>query len=623
MFLFPFKDIKENSKVVIYAYGVVGKIYVEQILKTGYCEIAAVVDKKYADNINTDIVMIGIDRLKEVTFDKIIIALKKDGERKAVKKQLISMGIENDKIYSEDPIGYSSVCHYKLDENLESLSDIVYDISTNWDMDIRYCEPVISDIKRYNESIDMMARFKRYIREEKNPERNVIIFRLLYEAGVFDKELMQLYMENILGLTDINNMYHHFLGSTNDIFYYPEYLYSDFYIDRRKIVDKLCKGYKLKVNRKNQRKDKLRVAFIFGMLLNPDIGREAVIVEYANQLCSADCEVGIFLDNAIARVFGNKDAAGFNSRSYEKAHKNAFDSRVEIHYNDELTIKQKLQYPLDLISEYNPDVIIDFTDESSVLTGVLYGKYPIMCVGIRGSSSSTYSDSFFTRCKETAILQDKEYRSVDEHKFIGEWLDIPPIPENIELMNRKENNLSEDDFVLVTVGMRLDVDIDNNFIDHMYVLMEKYDKIKWITVSYNSSEYLLEKCDEAIKRGQMIPWGYEKNLAGFYNLCDLYVNPNRKGGGISIRHAMEMGVPVLMNKFISDGLMSIGVENAVGDNYDELFDYIEKLYNNRELYEERKRMTKEFIDKNHEKTTSQKIISALEKTIDLFEKSGF
>ena len=136
-------------------------------IKTGYCEIAAVVDKKYADNINTDIVMIGIDRLKEVTFDKIIIALKKDGERKAVKKQLISMGIENDKIYSEDPIGYSSVCHYKLDENLESLSDIVYDISTNWDMDIRYCEPVISDIKRYNESIDMMARFKRYIREEK------------------------------------------------------------------------------------------------------------------------------------------------------------------------------------------------------------------------------------------------------------------------------------------------------------------------------------------------------------------------------------------------------------------------------------------------------------------------
>lgn len=241
-----------------------------------------------------------------------------------------------------------------------------------------------------------------------------------------------------------------------------------------------------------------------------------------------------------------------------------------------------------------------------------------MCVAIRGFASSTFFDSFFTSNLQMCISQNNIYNAVTTSKIISEYLCTPSI-EYSQPMLRSDHNIYSEDFVIVTVGARLQFDLDNDFVNHIKVLLEKNPGIRWILVGEPIGEYLLNECNELIDKKQLILWGFEKNLLGFYSMCNLYVNPNRKGGGISIRLAQEMGIPVLMNNFISDGLASVYSENIVEGNYDDLFYHIELLYNNNDMYISKKRQLQCFVNQSHEISTNKKIAGSVEKTISMFE----
>src|SRR5690606_22693670 len=71
---------------------------------------------------------------------------------------------------------------------------------------------------------------------------------------------------------------------------------------------------------------------------------------------------------------------------------------------------------------------------------------------------------------------------------------------------------------------------------------------------------------------------YEKDLMALYDICDIYINPRRHGGGISIAMAMDRGLPVVIFSNPSDGLNYVGEENGVGYDYSSYLNEIDKLY---------------------------------------------
>ena len=88
-FIFPFSDVEHNSNIILYGYGNVGHIYEEQIARTNYCKIRAIVDanyKDYADNIISPNDMFPLNN-----DDKIVVSSIKYADD--IKRCLISKGV--------------------------------------------------------------------------------------------------------------------------------------------------------------------------------------------------------------------------------------------------------------------------------------------------------------------------------------------------------------------------------------------------------------------------------------------------------------------------------------------------------------------------------------------------
>lgn len=109
-FLFPFDKIKRGSNIVLYAAGGVGKAYYQQIKITGYCNVLLWVDKDYATYQKEGMPVYPPERIKNVPYDYILIAINNEKIAGSVKEYLIKMGEPEFKIIWADPNKYAEGC---------------------------------------------------------------------------------------------------------------------------------------------------------------------------------------------------------------------------------------------------------------------------------------------------------------------------------------------------------------------------------------------------------------------------------------------------------------------------------------------------------------------------------
>lgn len=93
---------------------------------------------------------------------------------------------------------------------------------------------------------------------------------------------------------------------------------------------------------------------------------------------------------------------------------------------------------------------------------------------------------------------------------------------------------------------------------------------------------------DMIRTGKIICHGYEECLTSLYEICDVYLNPMRAGGGWSVAWAIMKGVLVATTKGINPGNAWIGEKKAIEGNYQDLLEYIDKLDKDRNFYKEEK-----------------------------------
>jgi glycosyltransferase involved in cell wall biosynthesis len=87
-YLFPFGEVRQGSRIILYAAGNVGKKYYRQIQKTKYCNIVAWVDKSIRLAENTDIK--SPDEIDLDDCDYLVIAVDKESLAKEIKEKLIT-----------------------------------------------------------------------------------------------------------------------------------------------------------------------------------------------------------------------------------------------------------------------------------------------------------------------------------------------------------------------------------------------------------------------------------------------------------------------------------------------------------------------------------------------------
>ncbi len=156
--------------------------------------------------------------------------------------------------------------------------------------------------------------------------------------------------------------------------------------------------------------------------------------------------------------------------------------------------------------------------------------------------------------------------------------------------NREMFQLSENDFVLGIIGNRLDIEIDEEFLQVINMILEKINVHFLIIGDLNK-----EKIQSRVKKQENLHFSeFLEDAYKAINLCQLYCNPNRSGGGRSSFEALANEVPVITLKF-GDVYYTCGEDFAV-NNYKEYVEMIEKYYNEDTFRKQMQRKAKERAD---------------------------
>jgi glycosyltransferase involved in cell wall biosynthesis len=108
-------------------------------------------------------------------------------------------------------------------------------------------------------------------------------------------------------------------------------------------------------------------------------------------------------------------------------------------------------------------------------------------------------------------------------------------------VTRVELGLDEAAVVWVSAGFRLEHEIRNPWAERMLQLMEIHPQVVWLLVG---GEGKLPKALAQAPPGRVRVLATRNDLPGILRIGDIYVNPPRMGGGISVAEAMAEGMPV-------------------------------------------------------------------------------
>ncbi len=152
---------------------------------------------------------------------------------------------------------------------------------------------------------------------------------------------------------------------------------------------------------------------------------------------------------------------------------------------------------------------------------------------------ATSSASFLLRLarsenhlQETFALNNGQKIIDLNYRIIGSNEDV--------LLSRSEIGASEDVFLIVVMGNRLDTEINEEFIDVMMQIVQRNEQVRFMLIGDHSIDFTKYGLDSCV-----ISLGYRKDYMAILKVADMFLNPKRAGGGTGGQNAVLLGVPVI------------------------------------------------------------------------------
>lgn len=144
---------------------------------------------------------------------------------------------------------------------------------------------------------------------------------------------------------------------------------------------------------------------------------------------------------------------------------------------------------------------------------------------------------------------------------------------------RRQYQIPEDKFVLVIVGIRLDFEINSKFCN----MLEKVCKNGCFVVfaGVYDTYHKIEESNPLLAQNSTFI-GYCNDMLALMEICDLYVNPKRFGGGFSVIEAYTKGVPGVYLK--TGDVYTAGGEDFSVNDFDEMEQTILRYKGDRNFY---------------------------------------
>ncbi len=639
MFRFPFEKVKQGSSIIIYGFGDVGREYWRQSQKDDYCTCLGFADRNYEQYTQYAIPVINpLQITSNLNFDYIVIALKGENNAEDAKKILLNNRIPDEKIiYHLEKI---PTCEtgmvQKILSNRGAVYQVLEDFEKNGCADREYFTPLIEELKETSEKECFVNIIYTLLSTEKLSKKEGIIFATIFrEAEVLSTSYIKCLMQRMTDISEEERdaVFCFFHEVERWSVFYPTWVYDDYYTDRKKLMQQLCKSYNIQGKEKFalKRQNIKRVLIIAALYQNSDTkgAVSVVICQMANTLCDNGYEVGIVTSDtfnswdvqyAITPVHYSKTM----SFECDEINRRVTKDKVDIFYRYETTVKERLVGCIKDVITFNPDVILDLGDTQLILAPILNEIFPVLFYPMRDRAKGTFFTKTIAGNKKRTMAFNQRFNYLEENQII----EIPFAgvkdeffcKESVTQYVKSQFNINENAFVVVTVGARLKQEVTEELLDAMKGLLERHSKIIWMLVG-NMPDIDAKKYGYLLENNRIILRGYEPELGALYKISDVFLNPKREGGGLSAGIAMGNGIPVVTVKDLGSAAVLVTEQYAVDGGYPELMQYIEALYLDKELYKETSDAMRIKIREMCSTKSTQKIICGIQACYDAFIES--
>jgi len=244
---------------------------------------------------------------------------------------------------------------------------------------------------------------------------------------------------------------------------------------------------------------------------------------------------------------------------------------------------EEIKHMLEIIKSKKPEFIIS-VGGGNIVSDVCANKIKVGVV--------TTTDDFPLCSNDAIYFMHRDLNDFDnkliENNFIKKGNIIRggvacSTPKVTTLVSRNCWGFSREDFVIAIIGNRLNTEVTAGFIEVLQSISMINNRVKFLFVGkfdrYRNVISSTSLCDKSFY------CGYVANIIDYIGSCDLFLNPERTGGGLSAIYASSLGIPIVSLPVGDVGRLVQDYTNY--KNWDDIKIDIEKLIKD-ELYYQRR-----------------------------------
>ena len=317
-----------------------------------------------------------------------------------------------------------------------------------------------------------------------------------------------------------------------------------------------------------------KIALVTPYISNVNHPPTVLALHHARILTESGFQVGMFSSQEL-RVQHMADYLGSNGQLFTPPPqldtlRPLIPGGVNLTICDErFSLMRRYQDLLTSVNAFDPDLVL-FVGFNSPLMTPLHAARPTLGLCIHAVQPMAPVDVWLTS------------KPSETNHLGAAWGDaLPPAwgfyhPYRIQLkptgkdLTRSQLALPADGVVLVTVGARLQTEISGPWAIGMLEFLKQHPAITWLLVGGDGS---VPSALQEAAAGQIKTLTHQDDLRSVIRCTDIYVNPQRLGGGFSIAEAMAEGLAVVALSD-SDGGDKLGDAAVVSHD-----DFFAKLHN--------------------------------------------
>lgn len=236
---------------------------------------------------------------------------------------------------------------------------------------------------------------------------------------------------------------------------------------------------------------------------------------------------------------------------------------------------------LQTIRNIKPGLVIAIGG-SGILANLIDTIIPVLTVGLTPSAleATMTTCQTLSRSLPPEDLELLHKLEIDNTSVIQSIFTSSLMPQ-VSTVTREELGLPQNKFVIVIVGYRLDTDIDASFMEMLNQAVDDDIVIAMIGTFKSYTDY---RNKIPTLEGKIHCLGLTRDILAWLAVCDLFVNPYRRGGGTSGVEALYQGIPVVTTPY-GDVATNAGADFWT-DSYETMPALIRKYKNDTAFYHE-------------------------------------